>query len=72
MAESSIPGAGVGIFTSLDIKEGDLIGEAEILIPIMGWIDGHDDWLVHDVQWDTSLDGRCVLDCEIKEWRGKD
>eukprot|EP00592_Proboscia_alata_P009337 CAMPEP_0194356116 /NCGR_PEP_ID=MMETSP0174-20130528/3885_1 /TAXON_ID=216777 /ORGANISM="Proboscia alata, Strain PI-D3" /LENGTH=569 /DNA_ID=CAMNT_0039125625 /DNA_START=378 /DNA_END=2087 /DNA_ORIENTATION=- len=62
MAESSIPGAGVGIFTSLDIKEGDLIGEAEILIPIMGWIDGHDDWLVHDVQWDTSLDGRLNYD----------
>jgi len=80
LAESSIPGAGIGIYTSIDLKEGDFIGEGEQLIPITSWIVGPDDWLVHDIQWDTRFDPRCVWSCEMKRleyswemmlvWRG--
>jgi hypothetical protein len=33
MSESTIPGAGLGIFTGKDLQRGELIGEGDVLIP---------------------------------------
>mmetsp|Transcript_16261 Transcript_16261/g.23951 ORF Transcript_16261/g.23951 Transcript_16261/m.23951 type:complete len:655 (-) Transcript_16261:141-2105(-) len=35
LAESSIPGAGFGVFSGIDIEEGELVGEPEIAIQLM-------------------------------------
>jgi SET domain len=34
LAESTIPGAGLGAFTGIDRKPGDIIGQGEVMVPI--------------------------------------
>ena len=35
MAASTIPGAGLGIFTAKDLEEGDFVGNGDIAIPLV-------------------------------------
>lgn len=35
MAPSTIPGAGLGMFTGIDRREGDIVGDGDLLLPIV-------------------------------------
>ena len=43
MANSTIPNAGLGIFTSLDLKIGDPVGNGDVCIPIIDLDFHHED-----------------------------
>jgi len=55
IAQSSIPNSGIGVYTSVAYREGDHIGEGEMLIPIISQTDS---WLVNDVEWGLEFDER--------------
>mmetsp|Transcript_6511 Transcript_6511/g.8463 ORF Transcript_6511/g.8463 Transcript_6511/m.8463 type:complete len:657 (-) Transcript_6511:71-2041(-) len=38
LAESSIPGAGLGIFSAIDRKEGDIVGNGDVIIPVIDFV----------------------------------
>ncbi|KAL7566573.1 hypothetical protein ACA910_000640 [Epithemia clementina (nom. ined.)] len=38
LAPSSIPGAGIGVFTAVDLKEGDIVGYGDVIIPIIDFL----------------------------------
>ena len=38
LAESSIPGAGLGIFTAIDKEEGDIVGNGDVIIPVIDFL----------------------------------
>jgi hypothetical protein len=61
MAQSSIPNAGIGIFTASDLAEGAFVGEPEMLVPLTD-IMFQNHWLIDDVQWDTGLDPRLYFE----------
>ena len=50
LSKSSIPGAGMGVFTGIDIKEGETIGNHEIIIPIYE-LEETDDILLNKYSW---------------------
>mmetsp|Transcript_22413 Transcript_22413/g.32756 ORF Transcript_22413/g.32756 Transcript_22413/m.32756 type:complete len:533 (-) Transcript_22413:75-1673(-) len=57
-AESSIPNAGFGLFTAVDLERGDLIGEADILVPIIDAFHEDDIWgMMLDVLWGRAYGG---------------
>lgn len=35
MAASTIPGAGCGVFTAIDLEEGDFVGSGDVAIPLI-------------------------------------
>eukprot|EP00590_Aulacoseira_subarctica_P006299 CAMPEP_0172424904 /NCGR_PEP_ID=MMETSP1064-20121228/28783_1 /TAXON_ID=202472 /ORGANISM="Aulacoseira subarctica , Strain CCAP 1002/5" /LENGTH=142 /DNA_ID=CAMNT_0013167347 /DNA_START=59 /DNA_END=483 /DNA_ORIENTATION=- len=57
LAPSSIPNAGIGVYTSVQFKKGDHIGENELLIPVIN-LPQENIWLIDDVQWGVDLDPR--------------
>jgi hypothetical protein len=61
LAQSSIPNAGIGVYTSVDYKEGDYIGENDFIIPLSNTPE-NDEWLIDDVEWSVNLDPRLVYD----------
>ena len=61
LAQSSIPNAGLGVYTSVDFKKGDYIGEGELMIPITD-LPYTEHWLVDDVQWDVDIDPRLYFE----------
>eukprot|EP00590_Aulacoseira_subarctica_P004811 CAMPEP_0172424550 /NCGR_PEP_ID=MMETSP1064-20121228/26280_1 /TAXON_ID=202472 /ORGANISM="Aulacoseira subarctica , Strain CCAP 1002/5" /LENGTH=279 /DNA_ID=CAMNT_0013166741 /DNA_START=141 /DNA_END=976 /DNA_ORIENTATION=+ len=59
LAPSSIPNAGIGVYTSVPFQTGDRIGENELLIPIVHFPQDDDDgWLIDDVRWGVWIDPR--------------
>ena len=54
IAPSSIPNAGIGVYSTVDYKKGDHIGEGELLLPLTDF-PYQEWWLVTDVQWDAGL-----------------
>ena len=38
IAPSSIPGAGLGMFTGVDLKQGDIVGYGDVIVPIVDFI----------------------------------
>eukprot|EP00592_Proboscia_alata_P020414 CAMPEP_0194404764 /NCGR_PEP_ID=MMETSP0176-20130528/3278_1 /TAXON_ID=216777 /ORGANISM="Proboscia alata, Strain PI-D3" /LENGTH=677 /DNA_ID=CAMNT_0039203269 /DNA_START=30 /DNA_END=2063 /DNA_ORIENTATION=+ len=69
LGKSSIPNAGVGIYTSIGYEKGDKIGEGELLVPITEWEEDMTtvystfyDWLIYDVQWSGTVDQRFYYD----------
>lgn len=64
MAQSSIPNAGIGIFTATDLTRNQFVGEGEMLIPLTD-IMFNDFWLIDDVQWDTGLDPRLYFESHL-------
>lgn len=59
LAESTIPGAGMGMFAGKSYAKGDKGTDGNIIIPLteIDWHNGHEDWvfLSDDYQWSTSL-----------------
>jgi len=59
LAESTIPNAGLGIFTGIDLRPGDAVAEADIIVPLQDW-EWHaeadvDFWFLwRDYSWDLS------------------
>lgn len=57
MASSTIPNAGIGVFTAVDLKEGDAVGYPDLAIPVtdLDWHNGGRrqasliDIIVHDL-----------------------
>ena len=37
LAESTIPNAGLGIFTGIDLQEGDSVAEPDIIVPLQDY-----------------------------------
>lgn len=56
LAESTIPGAGLGIFSAIPINKGELIGTGEVAIPLLDldWHNGDEDYffVLSDYVWD--------------------
>ena len=67
MAVSTIPGAGLGTFTGVDLKIDDVIGEGDVMIPLsdnnyhsqaLGWkMMQRDDWEHVDPTWNYVWGG---------------
>eukprot|EP00980_Cylindrotheca_fusiformis_P003667 scaffold818_cov136-Cylindrotheca_fusiformis.AAC.33 len=43
LAESTIPNAGLGIFSAVERNPGDVVGESDVCIPVMDLYSNHDD-----------------------------
>jgi hypothetical protein len=66
LAPSSIPNAGIGVYTSVPFQTGDRIGENELLIPIVHFPQDDDDgWLIDDVRWGVWIDPRLYYEGEL-------
>jgi hypothetical protein len=61
MAQSSIPNAGIGIFTAVDLQRGSQVGEPELVVPLTDIL-FQNHWLIDDVQWNTGLDPRLYFE----------
>ena len=60
MAESTIPGAGLGIFSGIPKEEGDLIGNGDVCLPLLDidWHNDHDFFFpMSDYVWDGRIMG---------------
>jgi len=57
LAVSSIPNAGIGVYTSVSFKKGDRIGEHDLMIPIIQ-NSQEKKWLIGDVHWGVAFDPR--------------
>ncbi|KAL7488085.1 hypothetical protein ACHAW6_013684 [Cyclotella cf. meneghiniana] len=59
MASSTIPNAGIGVFTAVDLKEGDSVGYPDLAIP-----EGDYHWLWKDYDWLSSVIGDLSFEAE--------
>ena len=69
LAPSSIPNAGIGVYTTVPFQKGDHIGENELLIPIVHIPqedDNYDGWLIDDVRWGVWIDPRLYYEGELQ------
>lgn len=70
MAESTIPNAGLGIFTAIERNPGDRVGEGDVCIPILDAKNYHKDlWNpFHDYVWGGEVQGmKLEIDSADKE-----
>ena len=64
IAPSTIPGAGLGVFTSVAMSDGTVLGAPDVIIPIVDILFHHPDYLIYNSSWmmdDYVWDGPLMM-----------